>query len=103
MEAMNLDNVVGSMIMLKIDNWRELEPFGIEGEQIYARCVGVGDFGIWIENPAFESAPVTAGAPESALAYILIAWSFVKAVVYFPDMEEGEFQVKEEVKKLGFK
>jgi hypothetical protein len=99
---MNMDVVVGSMVLLKIENWQELQPFGIEGEHVYARVVGVGDFGIWIENPSFEAAPVTAAAPESCVAYIMVAWSFVKSVVYFPEINEEEFIARGEVKYLGF-
>ncbi len=102
MASMSMEQVVGSMVLLKIDNWRELEPFGIEGEHVYARVVGVGDFGIWIENPAFEAAPVTADAPEACIAYILIAWSFVKSVVFFPEINEEEFTARHEVKQMGF-
>ena len=102
MASMNMEQVIGSMVLLKVDNWRELEPFGIEGEHIYARVVGVGDFGIWIENPSFEAAPVTANAPESCTAYILIAWSFIKSVVYFPAITEDEFTARHEVKQMGF-
>ncbi len=100
---MNMDRIVGNMVLLKLDNWRELEPFGIEGEHVYARVVGIGDFGIWIENPAFESTPVTASAPEACVAYVLISWNFVKSVVYFPDIDEEEFQANEGVKRLGFR
>lgn len=99
---MDMDRIVGHMVMLKLDNWQELEAFGIEGEHVYARVVGVGDFGLWIENPSFEAAPVTASAPESCLAYILISWSFVKSVVFFPHIDESEFTETIRVKRLGF-
>ena len=102
METMDMDRIVGKMVLLKLDNWQELEPFGIEGEHVYARIVGVGDFGLWIENPSFEAAPVTATAPEACLAYILIAWSFVKSLVFFPQIDEQDFTEDTTVKRLGF-
>ena len=102
MESMDMDRTVGRMVMLKLDNWQELEPFGIEGEHIYARIVGVGDFGLWIENPSFEAAPVTASAPEACLAYILVSWNYVKSLVFFPYIDEHEYTEESRVKRLGF-
>ena len=100
---MTFEKIVGDMVLLKLNNWRELEPFGIDGEHIYAKVVGIGDFGLWIENPAFEAAPVTASAPEACLAYIMIAWGDIRSVVYFPDIDEDTFVEHNEVKRLGFR
>ena len=102
MTSMNMDKILGNMVLLKLDNWEELEPFGIEGEHVYARVIGMGDFGLWIENTSFEAAPVTSSTAESCLAYVLVSWNHVKSVVFFPNIEDESLFDYDKVKSLGF-
>ncbi len=96
---MNIEKIVGDVVLLVLDNHEPLKELGITQKGIYTKIVGYDENGIWIEHPQF-AVPIM-NAPENSktkkpktkmvTASVLIAWAFIVSVVHFPDVEGFDF------------
>ncbi len=95
---MSIENIVGDIVLLMLDNHEPLKELGITQKGIYAKIVGYDENGIWIEHPQFnvpvlsededgKSKPST----KPVTASVLIAWAFIVSVVHFPGVEGFDF------------
>lgn len=107
---MNIGDVIGRKVMVLFHAATGLERLGIDDSSKYCRVVGHDPIGLWIENPSYEETPIryedgSLIPPESRerqhyVAHILIPWSNVRAVAYFPGREEPALE-SEEVRGIG--
>ncbi|MFQ5515505.1 MAG: hypothetical protein ACE5FG_13880 [Myxococcota bacterium] len=108
---MNISDVIGNKVMVLVHSPKGLEKLGIDADSKYCRVVGFDNVGLWIENPSYEETPIRRPdgslippeerRPERYVAHILIPWSNVRGVVYFPERERDKQLESEEVRPIG--
>ncbi len=96
---MTIENIVGDIVLLVLDNHEPLKELGITQKGIYVKIVGYDENGVWIEHPKFAvpkkglSTTGKSKRPKTELvtASVLIAWAFIVSVVHFPGVEGFDF------------
>ena len=54
MNMMKIEEVVGDIILIVLENHEPLQKIGIESDKIFARVKGYDEHGIWIYQPQFN-------------------------------------------------
>ncbi len=103
---MNIEKIVGDVVMLALQNTEALQPLGIE-EQLYAKVLGFDQIGIWVEHPSFPIPVISRkegrqGQPERVTASLLIPWGNIVSVAHFPDVEDFDFPDPTACRPIGF-
>ena len=96
---MTIENIVGDIVLLVLDNHEPLKELGITQSGIYAKIVGYDENGIWIDHPQFKipkmtpskAGKTTKSGSQSVTASVLIPWAFIVSVVHFPGVEGFDY------------
>jgi hypothetical protein len=107
---MNISDVVGNKVMVLFHSARGLEQLGIDDTRKYCRVVGYDNIGLWVENPSYEETPIRhedgslippdKREKRTYPAHVLIPWSNIRALAFFPGRRERELE-SEEVRGIG--
>lgn len=96
---MTIEQIVGDVVLLILNNHEPLAELGITQKGLYAKVEGYDENGIWIEHPQFNIPKVNQdpnrkskkAATQSVTAEVLIPWAFIVSVVHFPGVEGFDF------------
>lgn len=108
---MQIENLVGKLVLFKFSD--EIRPdlslFQIYKDEAWALVTGMDDFGIWIENPAYELGiwwdengniiPEHKQVKEKIKTHILISWRYIKGLM---SVEDERFQKARNERLPGF-
>ena len=102
---MKIEEVVGDLILLVLDNHEPLKKIGIDQDKIFVHVKGYDENGMWIHHPGFQVPNITGdGSTETKKleASILIPWVFIVSIAHFPGAEGFDFPSPFE-QHIGFK
>ena len=102
---MKIEEVVGDLILLVLDNHEPLKKIGIDQDKIFVHVKGYDENGMWIHHPGFQVPNITGdGSKETKEleASILIPWAFIVSIAHFPGAEGFDFPSPFE-QHIGFK
>ena len=102
---MKIEEVVGDLILLVLDNHEPLKKIGIDQDKIFVHVKGYDENGMWIHHPGFQVPNITEDGSEKTKkleASILIPWVFIVSIAHFPDAEGFDFPSPFE-QHIGFK
>ena len=91
---MKIEEVVGDLILIVLDNHEPLKKIGIDQDKIFAHVKGYDENGIWIHHPGFQVPDITNEKSEnnkSLEASILIPWVFIVSIAHFPGADGFDF------------
>ena len=91
---MKIEEVVGDLILIVLDNHEPLKKIGIDQDKIFAHVKGYDENGIWIHHPGFQVPDITNEKSENAKsleASILIPWVFIVSIAHFPGADGFDF------------
>ena len=108
---MTIDDAMNKTVMLIIFSSDGLEAAGIKEKKFYAKIVGRDSIGLWIENPKLETTrvrddngaiiPPSRRQLEEHVAHVLLPWSNIRSLVYFPTRQGFDTAEDEEASALG--
>ncbi|MBH09788.1 MAG: hypothetical protein CMG74_05410 [Candidatus Marinimicrobia bacterium] len=105
MDMMKIEEVVGDVILIVLNNHEPLEKIGIDQDKIFVQVKGYDENGMWIHHPNFQ-VPNIAGKGRAktnrAEASILIPWAFIVSIVHFPGAEGFDLPSPFDI-DIGFK
>ena len=90
MDMMKIEEVVGDLILIVLDNHEPLKKIGIDQDKIIVRVKGYDENGMWIHHPGFQVPNITGkgkAKTKKVAASILIPWAFIVSLVHFPGAE----------------
>lgn len=100
-------DIVGRKAYFKIRNHQEMGFFGIKEDQFHALVVGVDSFGVWIENPKWETVrvrdengriiPPEERRKEVYQTQILLFWPNIVSIMTFPGREGFDVDQAKEI------
>ena len=102
---MKIEEVVGDLILLVLDNHEPLKKIGIDQDKIFVHVKGYDENGMWIHHPGFQVPNITGnGGEETKImeASILIPCAFILSIAHFPCAEGFDFPSPFE-QHIGFK
>ena len=94
---MQIDQVVGDIILLVLHNHEPLKKIGIEKDKIFIKVKGYDGNDMWIHQPEFQiSKPTNQNKKKNSYkefieALILIPWAFIVSIAHFPDTDGLDF------------
>ena len=91
---MKIENVVGDLILLVLDNHEPLKKIGIDQDKIFVKVKGYDENGMWIHHPGFQVPNFDNGNKQKIKkieASILIPWVFIVSIAHFPGAEGFDF------------
>ena len=53
MDVMKIEEIVGDIILVILDNYDPLKKIGIEKDKFFVRVKGYDEYGLWIYQPQF--------------------------------------------------
>ena len=77
---MKIEEVVGDLILLILDNHEPLKKIGIDQDKIFVQVKGYDENGMWIHHPGFQVPDFKnekEGGTKKVEASILIPWSLL--------------------------
>jgi hypothetical protein len=107
-----LESIVGSTVLVSLspEAYQALDLQGVDTHKFYAKVVGFDQIGLWVKNPSYISVPthnldgtlipVEERKAETHVAHILIQWSAILTIAYFPG--RVGFAPSERVSSIGF-
>ena len=101
---MKIEEVVGDLILLILDNHEPLAKVGIDQDKIFVKIKGYDENGIWIHHPNFNVPDIEDKKRKKTKiveASILIAWPFIISIVHFPGTDGFDLPSPFE-KHIGF-
>ena len=102
---MKIEEVVGDLILLVLDNHEPLKKIGIDQDKIFVHVKGYDENGMWIHHPGFQVPNITGDESKETKkleASILIPWAFIVSIAHFPGAEGFDFPSPFE-QHIGFK
>ena len=87
---MKIEEVVGDLILVVLDNHEPLAKIGIDQDKIFVYVNGYDENGMWIHHPNFQVPNVTGkgkAKTKKVEASILIPWGFIVSIAHFPGTE----------------
>ncbi|MDP2923174.1 MAG: hypothetical protein Q8O30_05570 [Candidatus Omnitrophota bacterium] len=108
---MRLGELEGKLVLFKFSQEirADLSLFQIYKDEVWAVVTGVDDFGIWIENSAYELGiwwdtkgdliPPNKQVKEKVKANIFIPWSYIKGLM---SVDDERFQTAKSERFPGF-
>ena len=94
MKMMKIEEVVGDLILIVLDNHEPLKKIGIDQDKIFAHVKGYDENGVWIHHPGFQVPDITnekSKNTKSLEASILIPWVFIVSIAHFPGADGFDF------------
>tara|TARA_B100000902_G_C27280355_1_gene901374 strand:- start:1218 stop:1532 length:315 start_codon:yes stop_codon:yes gene_type:complete len=94
MNMMNIEEVVGDIILIILEGHEPLQKIGIDSDKIFARVKGYDGHGLWIYQPQFKIPKANStkkDASQKVEASILIPWGFIVSIAHFPGSEGFDF------------
>ena len=91
---MKIEEVVGDLILLILDNHEPLKKIGIDQDKIFVQVKGYDENGMWIHHPGFlvpDFKNEKKGGTKKVEASILIPWVFIVSIAHFPGVEGFDF------------
>ena len=91
---MKIEEVVGDIILLVLDNHEPLKKIGIDQDKIFAKIKGYDENGMWIYHPEFQVPSFDSkngGKTKTLEASILIPWAFIVSIAHFPGAQGFDF------------
>ena len=91
---MKIEEVVGDLILLILDNHEPLKKIGIDQDKIFVQVKGYDENGMWIHHPGFQVPDFKnekEGGTQKVEASILIPWVFIVSIAHFPGVEGFDF------------
>jgi len=91
---MKIEEVVGDLILLILDNHEPLKKIGIDQERIFVKVKGYDENGMWIHHPGFQVPNLSNKKEKSTKrleASILIPWVFIVSIAHFPGADGFDF------------
>ena len=91
---MKIEEVVGDLILLILDNHEPLKKIGIDQDKIFVQVKGYDENGMWIHHPGFQVPDFKnekKGGTKKVEASILIPWVFIVSIAHFPGVERFDF------------
>ena len=91
---MKIEEVVGDLILLVLDNHEPLKKIGIDQDKIFVQVKGYYENGMWIHHPGFQVPDFKnekKGGTKKVEASILIPWVFIVSIAHFPGVEGFDF------------
>lgn len=95
--ATTTSDIVGQEAYFRIRNATDMGFFGISEEQFHAKVVGLDSFGVWIENPKWETMrlrdengeiiPPEKRKKEVYRTNVLLFWHNIVAIMTCPGRE----------------
>ncbi len=101
---MKIEEIVGDLILLVLDNHEPLGKIGIDKDKIFVKVKGYDENGIWIHHPGFQVPDFSEREKSSTKeleASVLIPWVFIVSIAHFPGEEGFDFPSPFE-KNIGF-
>ena len=101
---MKIEEVVGDLILLILDNHEPLGKVGIDQDKIFVKIKGYDENGIWIHHPNFNVPDIEDKKRKKTKiveASILSAWPFIISIVHFPGTDGFDLPSPFE-KHIGF-
>ena len=108
----SIDDLVGRQVMVHMhaQAFTDLNLQGFQAPRFRAVILGMDNLGLWIEHPEYKMMPVyddvgeyiPPGERQEVVhrAAILLMWSTIKTLVFFPDLEA--VVPTEDVPVIGF-
>ena len=94
MDVMKIEEIVGDIILVVLDNYEPLKKIGIENDKFFVRVKGYDEYGLWIYQPQFSIPKINNNkktGTQKVEASILIPWGFIVSVAHFPGAEGFDF------------
>ncbi len=92
---MKIEDTVGDIVLLILENTDPLQDLGLNQKSIYMRVKGYDEYGLWVEHPGLKipKLPAKGKKPvfQTVVSSVLIPWGFIMSVVHFPDVEGFDF------------
>ena len=91
---MKIEEVVGDLILLILDNHEPLKKIGIDQDKIFVQVKGYDENGMWIHHPGFQVPDFKnekKGGTKKVEASILIPWVFIVSIAHFPGVDGFDF------------
>ena len=91
---MKIEEVVGDIILLVLDNYEPLKKIGIDQDKIFAKIKGYDGNGMWIHHPEFKVPNFDSKDKQKTQALeasILIPWGFIVSIAHFPGAKGFDF------------
>ena len=91
---MKIEEVVGDLILLILDNHEPLNKIGIDEDKIFVQVKGYDENGMWIHHPGFQVPDLSGEEKEKVKkleASILIPWVFIVSIAHFPGADGFDF------------
>jgi len=94
MDVMKIEEIVGDIILVILDNYEPLKKIGIENDKFFVRIKGYDEYGLWIYQPKFTIPKISNNnktKTQRVAASILIPWGFIVSIAHFPGAEGFDF------------
>ena len=94
MDIMKIEEIVGDIILVILDNYEPLKKIGIENDKFFVRVKGYDEYGLWIYQPKFTVPKITSNKKnetQNVEASILIPWGFIVSIAHFPGADGFDF------------
>ena len=94
MDVMKIEEIVGDIILVILDNYEPLKKMGIDNDKFFARVKGYDEYGLWIYQPNFTIPKISdknKTGTQKVEASILIPWGFIVSIAHFPGAEGFDF------------
>ena len=91
---MKIEEVVGDLILLILDNHEPLAKVGIDQDKIFVQVKGYDENGMWIHHPGFQVSDFSKKEENNTKkieASILIPWVFIVSIAHFPGADGFDF------------
>lgn len=100
---MKIEDVVGDIVLLIMDNNEALKDLGYDQKTLYTKVTGYDEYGLWVSHPGLKipklptEDEVKAGKVpaqpdlQTVQATVLIPWPFIVSIVHFPEVEGFDF------------
>ena len=91
---MKIEEVVGDLILLILDNHEPLAKVGIDQDKIFVQVKGYDENGMWIHHPGFQVPDFSKKEEKNTKkieASILIPWVFIVSIAHFPVADGFDF------------
>lgn len=95
--SVTTNDIIGRKAYFKIRNPKEMGFFGILEDQFHALVVGIDSYGVWIENPSWETVrirgengeiiPPERRRKEVYRTHILLFWHQIISIMTCPGRE----------------
>ena len=94
MDVMKIEEIVGDVILVILDNYEPLKKIGIENDKFFVRVKGYDEYGLWIYQPKFTVPKITSkkkNETHNVEASILIPCGFIVSIAHFPGADGFDF------------